>query len=509
MSTRNADRTLYATVFVLVMIEFLQSGMTAFAAGPIMGEVGITPEDFSLIAAIYASIAIFSISMERWFVERIGGRRFIQCASAIMAIGAVLCATSYDFDSFLLGRAVMALGGGALFTSARMIPHHLLAGPKRFVGIRFLAAGVALGVSLAPWVASVAVAHETWSAMYWLVAALDGMAFLLAGVALPNDPVHGLGPRSEYNLWHQLLLVGGSFLLLYALQRLYYDFYGDLAIVAVTLVAASLGLLAYARRQVSNERPLLRIRQMLHLRYMAGLALFLFCYAMLGANNYMVPVMLQRTLGYAWETVGHFEALGLGASVLTAMVTLRLLPRYPSPRKFLAFGFFALGMFGLLLSRIDTSANLWRNILPALVLNAVFLLTVLPVAAMQTFRETEYDESVFANAQQLKNMLAQAGIAVGITLATLGQQWRTAVHYTVLNAQVNPHNPLYVATIQQLEGALSSTMGASDAARVATARVAQMLAQQAAMLANIDHFAMIAVLGGLGIAATLVQRVFR
>ena len=44
---------------------------------------------------------------------------------------------------------------------------------------------------------------------------------------------------------------------------------------------------------------------------------------------------------------------------------------------------------------------------------------------------------------------------------------------------------------------------------MALARVAQMTEQQAALLANIDHFSAIAVLGGLGIAAAVWQKVFR
>ena len=172
-------------------------------------------------------------------------------------------------------------------------------------------------------------------------------------------------------------------------------------------------------------------------------------------------------------------------------------------------GFLSLAVFGGLLTRIDTDANLWFDILPALACNSIFLLTVMPVSAMQTFREQESDESVFSNAQQIKNMLAQAGIAVGITLATLGQQWRTAVHYGVLNAQINPGNPVYTSTIQHLQQALTPSVGPLQAAQIATTRVAQLLAQQASMLANIDHFTLIALIGVLGIAVTLTQRVFR
>ena len=74
MNARTSRRVVCATIFVLTAIEFLQLSMVAFGAGPIMGELSITPEDFSLIAAIYASVAILMISMQRWFVTRFGGR---------------------------------------------------------------------------------------------------------------------------------------------------------------------------------------------------------------------------------------------------------------------------------------------------------------------------------------------------------------------------------------------------------------------------------------------------
>lgn len=509
MNARAPGFTLYATIFVLTAIEFLQLSMVAFGAGPIMGEVSITPEDFSLIAAIYASVAILVISMQRWFVTRLGGRLLIQCATAISLLGAVLCATSHDFASFLLGRFVMALGGGALFTSARMIIHNRLAGPKRFVGIKSLAYGVASCIAAGPWLAAQAVSADTWSAIFWLLALLDVAAFLLASRSLDNS-LRGYEPgRSDWNPWLQLLLAGGSFGLLYALQRLYYDYYGDAAFVAGVLMLAVIALIFYAHRQRVHGRPLLHLGGMLHARFVAGVSLFLFGYLMLGANNYVIPSMLLRSLGYSWETVGHFEAIGALAAVVTFTVVSKLLPKHPSPRKFWITGFVALAAFGLMLGRIDPAANPWLHILPALACYNVFLLTVLPITAMQAFRQMEGDETLFSNAQQVKNMLAQGGIALGITLATLGQQWRTTVHYNVLNAQVAPDNPAYLDTIRHLQAALAGSVGPAQAAQIAVARVTQALAQQSALLANIDHFMLIAALGLLGIVVTLVQRVFR
>lgn len=506
----SSSSLLYLTIFVLSFVDFLQSGMTAFAAGPIMGEVGITPEDFSLIAAAYAAVAILMISMQRWFVERFGGRHFIQTALAVLMVGDVMCAISSDFASFLAGRVVMAIGGGALFTSSRMIIHHCLAGPKRFAGIKALASSVALGIASAPWLAANVVAHETWSAIYWLLASIAAAAFVMAGITLPREPLLSRDhQRAVPDPLQQFLLVGGSFILLYALQRLYYDYYGERARTLVLLAGAVFALLVYARRQHTLAKPLLAIRYMLHPRYVAGVLLFMVGYLMLGANNYVVPVMLQRTLGFSWETVGHFQALGFLFALLTWLVMSRVVPRRPSPRKFLVVGFAALAGFGWFMGQLTLSADLWWHVLPALALYSVFLLTVLPTAAMQTFRELEFDEAVFSNGQQLKNMLAQAGIALGIALATLGQQWRTAVHYTALNGQIATSNAQFVEFVLHLRESLSPSIGDGPATRLATARVAQVLAQQASLLANIDHFRVLAVVGLAGVIVTLVQKVLR
>lgn len=501
--SRTRTRALIVIIFLLSLIEFLQSGMTAFAALPIMGETGMAPEEFSLVAAAYASVAIFAISMQRWFVERIGGRRFVQGCAALAVLGAALCAGSGSFAAFLGGRLLMALGGGAFFTSSRMIIHHTLTGRQRFAGISALASGVALGIAAAPWLAAAAVSNESWSAIYAAIAVLAMMIALLASRVLPTEPLATGAARSHAHLGSQLLLMASSFALLYALQRLSYDFFGNVMAAGACGALAVAGLGFWLRHQHRAERPLLHVRRLLHARYLFGLGLFGFAYLMLGANNTVVPQLLQGTLGFAWQAVGLIEASGLAVAIVTWLVMARLLPRYPSPRKFLLIGFGALALFGLWLARITTDANPWIDVLPALALNSIFLLTVLPTTAMQTFRELEHEESVFSHAQQFKNMMAQAAIAAGITLATVGQQWRLAVHYTTLVETFSVYNPVYQQTLEKLQHAMAGN------AEAALTRLAQLLSQQAAMLSNIDHFIAVAALGVLAMGVVAVQRVLR
>lgn len=67
-------------------------------------------------------------------------------------------------------------------------------------------------------------------------------------------------------------------------------------------------------------------------RYLLGVALFCFTYVVLGANNYMLPYFLQTGLGYSWDTIGTFQAFGLGGALGTWLVMAMLIPKFPAPK---------------------------------------------------------------------------------------------------------------------------------------------------------------------------------
>jgi predicted chitinase len=116
------------------------------------------------------------------------------------------------------------------------------------------------------------------------------------------------------------------------------------------------------------------------------------------------------------------------------------------------------------------------------------VLAVLPVTAMQTFMKLQHDEETFSHANQLKNMLAQFGIAAGMALATLLMQWRSNVHYTRLAESLSPSNLALGPALEQLTQWFAATQGASVAQRMALAQVATWVTQEATLMGALDYF---------------------
>lgn len=499
---------LLSTIALMCALDFLQSGMIAFASVPIRGEIDASPEEYSLIAALYACVAVVVIAKQRWLTERLGWRNYILGSITIFIAGAALCGSSHSYYSFAAGRIVMALGGAAFMTTSRILVNQIPPGPGRFVGIKVFAVGLALGMASAPLLASLAVSEDSWQSIFSILVAVALAVAALAIRCVPREapPAEALSRTSAGRL---LLLACSSFFLLYMLQRSYYQFYDDALITLISVTLGVIALYTYFHVEHRHEQPLLRVRELLTPRYTLGVALFSFSYLLLGANNYVLPLYLQSGLGYTWETVGQTQSLGLIGALLTWLVMAKVLPKSPVPKKFLVLGFLALAGAAWILSSLSPVVQISLHVLPALALNGSFVMLVLATTAMQTFRDFGSEEALFTHAQQVKNMIAQVATASGTALATIFLQWRSTVHYGSIHVRMTPGDAVYAEQLQHLTDYFSATHEAGSAGKMALAQLAQSVSQQSSLLAGIDYFWIVTWIALAAMLTSLVQKVFK
>jgi len=501
-------RALLVTIFLLTLLEFLQAGMIAFAAGPIMGEIGASPEEFSLATAAYAAVAIATISKQRWLVERLGWCNFVLLSLGLFMLGGAVCAASGSYQGFLAGRVVMGLGGAAFMTAGRVLVNLIPPSPQRFIGIKYFATGLATGIAFAPGLAAFLVAHDQWRGIFFLLIAVAAAAAISAAWSLPDELVQA-ELRSQSHPLLFMSLASGSFLLLYALQRSQYDFFADGTMLLAGVGCGAFALYYFFRSIHRHERPLLELQALRHPRYIVGVALFMLCYVLLGANNLVLPVLMQRAMGVPWQVVGKVQTIGLTSALFAWMLMARVLPKWPGPKKFMVGGFVALSLFGAQLARIDGNVDLWADVLPALACNGIFLMFVMATTAMQTFRDVQHSESVLSHAQQLKNMMAQFGTAFGVATSTLMLQWRSTEHYSLLSSRFEVGNPIYTQALQALSHVLASNGAGMQADTMAAAQLAQLVGQQATLMACLDYFSVVAIVGFAGALVMFSQRLMK
>ena len=123
-----------------------------------------------------------------------------------------------------------------------------------------------------------------------------------------------------------------------------------------------------------------------------------------------------------------------------------------------------------------------------------------------SFASMQQDDTTFSHANQVKNMVAQFGMAAGVALATLCMQWRSSLHFVRLNESLSTSNPAVQDTLQQLTQHFASVSDPANAARFALAHLAQWTTQEATLMASLDYFAAIAALATAGLVLVLLER---
>jgi DHA2 family multidrug resistance protein len=499
---------LYLLIACLPFTDFVQNGLVAFNAAPVMGDIGASPEEYTLVATLYAVMAIAMISQHRWLVERLGWRLFVQLSCALFAIGALLCGSSASLPGFAFGRVVMGAGSASFMTAGRVLVNRMPPTPARFTGIRFFASGIAWGAAIGPLLASVMWSSQGWRAGFFVLLVPAFAIAAIGSVVLPRE-LPAAGPRSQSHSLGLLVLMGGSFALLHALQRSGFDFYSDPLTTALPVALALPALCLFVWLDGRRAHPLIRFRILVQQRYLVGLAVFGVAYVVLGANNVMLPVLLQRALGLPLDMIGRYLALGALAGVASWIVMARLLPKSPGPTRYYLVGFAALLGFGVLLATTSETAHPMQRVVPALLLHGTFVIVVLSTTAMQTFQTLQSDDTTFSHANQVKNMLAQFGMATGVALATLCMQWRSTLHYARLGESLSASNLALQDTLERLTQYFATTADPASAPRLAIAHVAQLATQEATLMASLDYFMAMAGLALVCLVLVLMERGIR
>lgn len=486
--------------------DFLQTGVYAFNAAPIMGDIGASPEEYSLVATLYAITAIGMIFNHRWMVERLGWRWFMRGASFLFAAGAILCGTSDTLASFVAGRLVMAMGCSSFFTAGRVLVNAIPPSPARFTGIKFFASGIAWGGVCGPLLASVALSLQDWRLAFVAQVVPAALIAVFGELSLPRMP---LPTRTPFDARGLATLAGGSALVLFALQRSAFDFFSEpLPLYAYVLIGMAAVLLAmwFVLR---SKLPAIRLHEMSQRRYLAGLAVFGVSYLLLGANNTAVPLLLLKGLNLPLEIVGRYVAVGSLGGVAVWILLARLVPRNPGPTRYYLLGFSLLAACGILLGGLSETVDPDWHVVPALMCNGAFVIAVLSTTAFQTFLDLQRDETVFSHANQVKNVLSQFGVAAGMCVATLFMQWRTTVHYGRVGESLVGANLALQDTLRVLTQRYGATFDPETAVRMANASINGMLGQESSVMASLDYFIGVAVVAGFCLLALLAERALR
>jgi predicted MFS family arabinose efflux permease len=492
-----------ALLGLLVGMEFMENAMFVFSAGHITGEIAAGPREFARVQAAYAVGSMLMIVLQQSASRHFGYRRYLVGAVALFTLGAFGSALSDTLTGLTVARLVQGLGGGALFTSARVLVPLLFAPADRPRAIAYFML-ILFGLSaVGPALAGILVDGPGWSWIFVAVIPLGLLAIAGTWFLLPDDAGRGGEPVQ----WPAgpLLVVGAALTLLQlALSEARYAVFADpLPLLAGAL--AGLALLAwFVHHQWRHPSPFMRLSELRHPGYLLGLVLYFLHYLLSNSSGYVFPIFAERALGLHLVTVGWLNTLAALVSLFSAWAYLRVGPKLRDKRPLMAAGALLLALSAWLFQSTPPDVPPGALLLPLLAKGLFGTMLVLPVAGL-TFREL--GEHRFAHGYQGKNLMRQLAASFASAVSAVTLEDRQFADRAQLAALADPARPGVADWVSQAQAHYEQQgLAAPQAHAAALAALGRTVDQQSQLMACDDLYRVIAVVALLTAAIVLLQR---
>ena len=475
------------TVVLATFMEVLDTSVANVALPHIAGNLSATVDESTWVLTSYLVANAIVLPLSGWFSSLMGRKRFYLLCVTLFTLSSLLCGMAPTLGTLILFRILQGLGGGAMQPLAQAILVESF--PRHKQGVAMAAFGMVvvfapiIGPTLGGWITD----NFSWRWIFLINIPIGAVA-LLAASAFVHDPPYLLrrkwgSMRIDY-IGLGLLSLGLAFLEILLDEGQREDWFSSPLIVTSAVIAAValIGVVFWELRQKDPvvELHLLRDRNFA----ISTVTMFLLGFVLYGSTM-LLPVFLQTLLGYTALRSGMVMSPG-GIAVLLLMPLVGVLITRVEARWLVivgmavsAAGLFMMSGFNL---EVDFRTAMWARV----VQNAGLAFLFVPINTM-AFYYIAREKTGYATG--MINLARNIGGSAGIALISTLLARRTQFHQHVLAGHVTPYDPRYREMIEGATGLLvSKGAGAVDAAHQAHGILYSMVQRQAAMLAFLDAF---------------------
>jgi DHA2 family multidrug resistance protein len=501
-----------AAVVVPTFMEVLDTTIANVALRYIAGGLSAAVTDSEWVITSYLAANALVLTISGWLSAHLGRRNYFLLSIAIFTIASGLCGMASSLGQIICFRVLQGLAGGGLQPSSQGIlldsfPPEKQGAAQTMFGVAALLAPI-VGPTLGGWL----VVNYDWRWIFYINLPVGALA-LVAGYFLVDDPDYLKQQRAELrrqplnfdyiglgllalavSCWETLLSKGQE-----------WDWLGDpFARIQTLMILFVLGLALFIFRQLWIAHPIVNLRVLAE-RNLATSCVILSCaYAVLYANSFSLPNMLQALFGYDAYRAGLVLSPG-GITSLSALVIAGiLLGRGADARWLVAAGLVVVAAANYWMALLNLEVSPWQVVWPRMLLTLGLGLIFAPIN-VAAFKYTPVH--LRGAAVGLLALLRNEGGSVGTSMAQTIQERREQFHLARVGEFLDPLNPAVNSFSEQGRALFFQQTGdPAGSQQMALQALDNLRQQQASSLAYFDVFWLAAVLGAALVFLVLVMK---
>ena len=361
------------------------------------------------VVIAYALTMAMLIPASGWIADRYGLRKAFMGAIVLFVIGSALCAASRTLIELTASRVVQGAGGAMLLPVGRLailraFPRERLLPAMSVVAIPGLV-GPLIGPTLGGWLVEIA----SWHWIFLINIPIGVVGCAATALYMPEDRVPQV-PR--FDLGGYLLLATGLVATSFALDGLS-ELSFQHATVLILLIFGLVSLVAYWLRAAQQPDPLFPPKLFETHTFSIGLLGNLFSRLGSASMPFLVPLLLQVSLGYTPFHAGMMMLSTSAAAMVSKQLVTPLIIRV-GYRRMLVVNTVLVGLAMASFSLISLQEPLWLMILQLAFFGSV---NSLQYTAMNTVTLKDLEGSEASSGNSLLSMIQMLAMSLGVASA--------------------------------------------------------------------------------------------
>jgi len=480
-------------VFVAVLaslLEIIDSSIVNVALPTMMGNLGATLEDISMVVTGYAIANAVVLPLASWMGDRIGRRRYyLGCILAFTA-SSVACGLAPNLTSLIIFRIIQGFAGGALLPTSQTLIYEQF--PKEKAGMAGAVFGmsVMIGPALGPVVGGYLTDNFGWRSIFNVNLPLGLLAVFVGAIVIFNPEYSKVEegkakpPLDTVGLALMVLAIG---CLQYVLERGQGDDWFSSTAICINAAIAAVCWPSFIWWELRTEHPIINLRLFAEpvVRYgvmlMGCLGFFLY------GVVFALPVFLGQTYHYDATQIGEVFIPGSIVTMFMMPIIGRLMQAKVSSKLLIFIGFTSLEVCSFMMTRFSPLSSR-EEVLHMLYVRGfamAFLFVPINSSILSQFKGINLGQ-VSGLLNLFRQIGGSTGIAMVATLMTsLGHQ-----NYMNMSAKVTQLNPNVQAFYMQMQngmaGKFSTELGINSGAQAALKALYYKVQSQVFMLSFIE-----------------------
>lgn len=453
-------------VFVAVLaslLEIIDTSIVNVALPTMMGNLGATLEDISLVITGYAIANAIILPVSAWLGDRIGRRTYFLGCILLFTITSVACGFAPNLATLTVFRIFQGLAGGALLPTSQTLIYEQFPKEKAGMAGAIFGMSVMIGPTLGPVMGGYLTDHFGWRSIFNVNLPLGLFALFIGYMVIHNSTKESganevKAEKPPLDTVGIGLMVAGIGCLQYILERGESDdWFSSNAIIINTIIAA-VCLPTFVWWELKVKNPIINIKLFKDPPVQNGVMMMV----MLGFFLYGVVFLLPVFLGRAY----HYDATQIGAFFIPgSLITMAMMPFIgkqmqagTNPKILIIIGFVLIELC-LFSMTFFSPLSAKEEILRTLYIRG-FALSFLFVPINSSIL-SQYSGINLGQVAGLLNLFRQIGGSAGIALVATLLNSKSHQNYQDLSNHVSALNPQAQNFIHGLKASMSSKLSSA------------------------------------------------